>query len=157
MDRDDAVLDLAQVPAPLPLHTGRVRPLLDEAGLAGQADRHAGRVLGRDDLLDSIAHALLVPGQVREKLLQLPRRRPGLERHRLDALPRQVRQLPPRIRGQIALGLILKTVREPGQKRLQLRPQFPQRLRIHAQSPISPSGTRVVTDFTKREQTGLAL
>ena len=56
VDRDDAVLLLADGAAPLPLHAGGLVPLLDVAGLVEDPDRVGPGVLVADDLLEVVAH-----------------------------------------------------------------------------------------------------
>jgi hypothetical protein len=55
VDRDDAVLGLADRTAPLPLHAGGLVPLLDVAGLVEDRDGVGAGVLVADDLLEPVA------------------------------------------------------------------------------------------------------
>ena len=112
VDGDDAVFDLAQRPAVLPLDAGGFVALLGHAGLVDQPDRADPVVIvrslprRRQVLLDDAAlepgqQAVVVPHVVGEELLQRPHRRPGRDRDRLDALARQVADQPPAVGAQV--------------------------------------------------------
>ena len=70
VDRDDAVVDLAGGAAILPLDARRHLALLVEAGLVDDADVFLASVLAPDDVLDLVAHGVLVPAQKAQELLK---------------------------------------------------------------------------------------
>ena len=57
MDRNHAVLGLADDAAPLPLHAGSFVPLLDVAGLVDEPDGLRPGVIGGDEAVQPVAHA----------------------------------------------------------------------------------------------------
>jgi hypothetical protein len=86
MDRDEAVLLLADGAAPLALDAGGLVALLDVAGLVEDGDRVGPGVLIADDLLEAVACPVVVPVVLAEELLEGPDRHAGVECDRLDAL-----------------------------------------------------------------------
>src|ERR1035438_337877 len=68
--RDHAVLNLAEMAAPLLLYTGRLCSFLDETGLVDQTDAMRTAMLHCHDLLKATAHQAVIPLQQREELLR---------------------------------------------------------------------------------------
>src|SRR5450432_583210 len=79
MDRDDAILLLADAAAPLPLHAWSLVPLLDVARLIDEPDRRGARVIADDDFVQPTAQAVFIPTMLRQELLQGPRRDAGCQ------------------------------------------------------------------------------
>src|SRR5262249_21883076 len=97
VDGDDAVLDLAQLAAVLPVHAGGLAALLPGAGLIDAADGAeviAGRVAqgGGDVLLEDVAGPPPGPGVVLEELLDGADGAAGGQGDGLGGLARQVGQ-----------------------------------------------------------------
>ena len=81
-------------------------------------------VVPRDNLLDSLPQALLVPVRQRQKLLQRPRRHLSQMRHRFHALAWKVAELPLHVVLQMASRVKLgKAVGELGNESRQRRLQ----------------------------------
>ena len=117
VDRDGAVLGLADDAAPLPLHAGGLVPLLDVAGLVEDPDDLRPGVVGADESLQPVAHPVLIPLQLAEELLQGPGRHAGLDGDGLDALAGQVGELPGDVDGQVSAGILaLEAVIEEAQE-----------------------------------------
>ena len=93
----------------------------------------------RDDPLHAITKTRFIPLNRFQEPLQRPRRRVGGQRHRLDALAGQVRQLPSDVRAQVTPRLAApKTIVELVQKTRQLDTQPLNPLGVHATSPPKP-------------------
>jgi len=136
VDRDHAVLRLADHAAVLALYTGRLVALLDEAGLIQYADAVSMPVPCRDRLLTAIPHGRLVPAVETQQLLQVPRRNPRGIGHGLDALAGQRPQLPLHVRGQVLAGRAPpKTIVKLMQVFRQSRSDPQNRVGVHAMSP----------------------
>ena len=106
VDRDDAVLLLAQRAAPLALDTGRLVPLLDVAGLVDDADGMRPGMFVADDVLELVAQEVVVPVVLAEELLECARCDAGVEGDRLDALLGDVRDLAGDVGGQVGAGVL---------------------------------------------------
>ena len=124
MNGVDAVFLLPHRSAVLPLHARSLISLLDPARLINDADRLVVGVLLGNDARHAAAHPVLVPGQVRQELLQRPHRGACCQRHRFHALPRQLRKLSSHVHGEMRLRVppreaILKTIQVIRQLRLQ--------------------------------------
>ena len=115
--RDGAVLLLADATAPLPLDAGRLVAFLGETGFVQDADADAPRrVPSRTISWTRSRMPVLVPLVLAQELLQGSRCHTRLDGDRLDALLRQVRQLPVDIRRQmltriLAAETVLETLR----------------------------------------------
>jgi len=94
MHADHAVLDLADGPAVLTLDAGGLAALLDEAGLIDNTDALGVAMPASHILLKLISHALFIPAEQAEKLLQVAGRHAERVGHGLEALTRQIAQLP---------------------------------------------------------------
>src|SRR5438270_1461828 len=108
VDRDDAVLLLADGAAPLPLDAGGLVPLLDVAGLVEDPDGMRPGVVVADDPLEVVAQPVLVPVVLAEELLQGPRRHAGVDGDRLDALLGDVRELSGDVHRQVGAGVLAR-------------------------------------------------
>jgi len=69
MSRDQTVVDLAQVAAPLPLHSHRIAPTLPHARLVHRANRLRMGMLGSDDPLATVTEFFFIPLDRFEKSL----------------------------------------------------------------------------------------
>jgi hypothetical protein len=101
VDRDDAVVLLADGPAVLPLHARRLDPLLGIAGLVDQADAVRAGVLAGDGVVQPLPECVLVPLVAGEELLEGARRDAGGQGHGLDALLGEVGQLAADVDGEV--------------------------------------------------------
>src|SRR5262249_26398187 len=108
VNRDDAVVDLAGGAAILALDARGLVTLLRASRLVEDADDAGAAMSGGDDPLESIPHQEVVPLGQAQELLQGLGRDVGGYRDRLDALPRQVRELPLHISGQVRSGSIMR-------------------------------------------------
>ena len=131
-----AVLDLAQMTAPLPLDAGSLGLLLGEGGFIHES--HAGSVrqmFGRNDPLHLIAQCAAIPLQMSQKLLQRmwQRARSAMDstllRGKSDSCPDDIPQK------QLRRSMIVKATLERLEKPCQLRQKRPQQLFIHAAPP----------------------
>jgi|GEM_PF-3955778 len=94
MHADHAVLDLAHRAAVLALDAGGHLAFLDETGLIDNADALAVGVPAGDMLLEPVPDRRLIPAVQAQELLQIARRHAERIGHGLDALTRQIAQLP---------------------------------------------------------------
>ena len=145
MNGDQAVVHLAGASAPLPLHAGRLVPLLGGAGLVDQANdpelaaRGAGRghVIAHHAALKLIPHPGVIPHVMGQEFLQRADRGPARQGDGFDALARQVthqaagvgRQVSPRLATRKASGKRLGVQSECRAERSDL-------LRRHATPPF---------------------
>src|SRR5271166_310965 len=130
---DGAVLLLADRTAPLPLHSGRLVSFFDEAGFVDDSHRISAGMLASDDLLQPIAHAVVVPPELTQELLERPRGHAGFNRDRLDALVWQVRQLPADVDRQVSPGICSReAIVEPLEKSGKFGTQLTNLVGIHA-------------------------
>ena len=135
VDRDRAVVGGALGPAPLLLHAGGLVPFLEVGGLVEDTHRPGIVVLLADDLHGPGPDHLVVPPGLREELLHVARRNAELQRHRLDALAFQVRQLTPHVHPHgPPLLLPREAVVEPVQVPVQFGQQRCHRCPIHART-----------------------
>ncbi len=138
MNRNDAVLGLAQPAAPLLLHAGGLVPLLGVAGLIEDPDGVGTLVLGGDEVLEPVAEPILLPAVLAEELLQGARGDVRIQCDRLDALLGQVGELASDIGAQMSAGILaVETVVELIEELGQLRLQATDLVDIHA----LPSGS----------------
>lgn len=145
MNGDQAVVHLAGASAPLPLHAGRLIPLLGGAGLVDQAD-HAelaaggarrGHMIAHHAALKLIPHPGVIPSVMGQELLQRADRGPARQGDGFDALARQVahqtagvgRQVPPGLAAREATGKRMGVQSERRAERSDL-------LRRHATPPF---------------------
>ena len=105
VDRDDAVVLLADGPAVLPLHARRLVPLLGVAGLVDEPDAVRAGVVAGDDVVQSPPQRVLVPLVAGEELLEGARRDAGGQGDRLDALLGEVGQLAADVDGEVLAGV----------------------------------------------------
>ena len=111
--RDDAVVDLAQGPAVLPLDAGGFVAFLGDAGLVDQSDdaRPVGLLSRRrqgvfdDAALNGGQQGVLVPDVMGEKLLKRAHGAPGGQGDGLDAFAIQVADQPAAVGVQMAKGV----------------------------------------------------
>ena len=90
MDRDQAVLLLADGTAPLPLYAWSLVTFLDVAGFVEDANRIGAYLFGGDELLESITHPILIPLMLAEEFLQRPGCHACLDGDQFDAFLGQV-------------------------------------------------------------------
>src|SRR5215471_1546103 len=158
MHRDYAVFELTQPTAPLLLHPGRLVALLGVAGLVEDADRTRARVLGPDDLLETITQSIVVPFQLTEELLERSRCDSRRQRDRLDALLGEFGELSTDINSQMsACVLASKTVSEPIQETFEFRFETANLCGIHARSSVSPAEDHSFADSLAPSKVNVAL
>ena len=138
VDRDDAILLLADRSAPLPLHAWRLVPLLDVARLVDEADRMGAPKIAADDFVQPTAQSVFVPTMLRQELLQGPRRDAGRQSHRLAALAGQFGELPLDVHGKVSPRIAArKAVVKLIQITSQLRLQTANLIGVHASASAS--------------------
>jgi hypothetical protein len=139
VDADHAVLSLTETAGPLFLNAGSLVPFLDIAGLVDDPDLMGAGMLGGHDVLQPIAHPIFVPLELAEKLLQRPRGYTCFQGDWLDALLRQIGELPTHVHTQVRARIftteaIAETIEESGKLCFQ-----PAKLvGVHAMSSRSP-------------------
>jgi len=103
--RDDAVVDLAGVAAPLALDAGGFLTGLGMSGIVDDADGLGIGMIAPDDVLDAIAGVAIVPRGPIEELLECAAWRAVIVRDGLNALARQIGKLAFDITGEMATRL----------------------------------------------------
>src|SRR5262249_16199667 len=138
VNRNDAVILLANGTAPLTLHPRSFVSLLDETGLVDDSDGMGTVVFGSNHLLELIAGAILIPAELAKELLQSPWRYVSLDGDRLNTLAGQVRQLPRDVDRQVSARVLAwETVVELLEVLGQLGLQPSKLLGIHASSSLT--------------------
>ena len=105
VDRDDAVVLLADRPAVLPLHARRLDPFLGIAGLVDEPDAVRAGVPAGDDVVQPLPHRVLVPPVAGEELLEGAGRDAGGQGERLDALLGEVGELAADVGREVLAGV----------------------------------------------------
>jgi hypothetical protein len=136
---DDAVLGLAQPTAPLLLHTGCFVPLFRVAGLVQEPDSVWALVLSGNQLLETVAQAILSPPKLTEEFLQRAGSYTRIQRHWLDALLGEIRELTPHVDTQVcSRNFPTEAIVEVIQELDEFRLQTPHLVDIHVLSSRSP-------------------
>ena len=147
VDRDDAILLLADGSAPLPLHARRLVPLLDVARLVDEPDRMGTLGIAADDFVQPTAQSVFIPTVLRQELLQGPRRDAGRQSHRLAALAGQFGELPLDVHGKVSPRISAsKAVVKLVQITSQLRLQSANLIGVHALTSASKRTPATTTD-----------
>ena len=93
-----------------------------------------------------------------EELLQRPRGDPRFQGDRLDALLREVRELPTHVDPQVSTGVFAsETVGEPTQKTFEFRLQLVNLLGIHASSSVKRGEESSFTNLPGPSKVNIAL
>jgi hypothetical protein len=140
MDAHDAVFNLADSAAMLPLDASSFVAFFDKAGLVNHPDAVRIEVMPPNVLLETITQALLIPAEQAEKLLQITGRLSAGVGNRLNAFAFQVAQLALDIQVQVPTGAdaaetVVKLMKKTGQLRFD-----PQNcVGVHALAPFRTS------------------
>jgi hypothetical protein len=158
VDRDDAVLGLADRAAPLPLHAGGLVPLLDVAGLVEDGDGVGAGALVADDLLEAVAGLVMVPGVLAKELLEGADRHTGVDGDGLDALLGDVGELTADVHRQMGAGVLAReTVVEPLEELAELWLELSKLLYVHARFSVNDGGEHTSATAAVSSRLNLAL
>ncbi len=158
VDGDDAVLGLAQTATPLFLNPGSFVPFLDVAGLVDHPNRMGAGVFGSHVALEPIAHPVFVPLELAEELLQRPRCNTRFQSYWLDALLRQVRELPAHVDPKMGSRIFpTEAIAETIEERTKLYFQLTKLVGVHAMPSLSPWEGWILAFGASRGNVELAL
>jgi hypothetical protein len=136
MNANNTVVNLAGATAPLTFNAASVLAFLGIATLIDNSNSPWMVVLSRYLPLNPIPQTAMVPGNVRQKILQSPRRHVSGQSDWLYALAWQIRQLPFDIGEQVCSRFYArKTIVKFPQKRLQSATYALYLLYIHVDTP----------------------
>jgi hypothetical protein len=143
MYTDETILSLADGATVLSLYTGRMRALLNEAGLVDDPDTMLVWMSASNVLLEAVASCSFVPAKEAEKLLQVSRGFADGVGHRLNAFTGQVAELALNVHVKISTRCdstetVIKLTQELGQFRLDPH----NNVRIHADSPFRMNSSK---------------